>query len=155
MQKTFKYTNGEVTIVWKPDTCIHSTLCWKGLREVFDPTRRPWIKPEASTTDKMIAQVRQCPSGALSYFMNSAEGAPSEAAAPPESLQRDPVAEAAHITNIELRPNGPIVVNNECLIKHSDGREETRSAKVFLCRCGASSNKPFCDGTHKTTGFVG
>ena len=148
MQKTFKYTNGEVTIVWKPDTCIHSTLCWKGLHEVFDPTRRPWITPEASSTEKVIAQVRQCPSGALSYFMN-AEG---ETATAP---QRDPVAEAAHITNIELRPNGPIVVNNECVIRHPDGHEETKSAKVFLCRCGASSNKPYCDGSHKKTGFLG
>jgi uncharacterized Fe-S cluster protein YjdI len=149
MQKTFKYTNGEVTVVWKPDTCIHSTLCWKGLHDVFDPTRRPWITPDASTTDKIIAQVRQCPSGALSYFMNA------EGAAAPAEPTRDPVAEAAHITNIELRPNGPIVINNECMIKHSDGREETRSAKVFLCRCGASSNKPFCDGTHKKIGFEG
>ena len=154
MQKTFKYTNGEVTIVWKPDVCIHSTLCWKGLRDVFDPTRRPWIKPEAATTEQVIAQVRQCPSGALSYFMNGAEGAATDAGAQP-AAQRDPVAEAAHITNIELRPNGPIVVNNECLIKHSDGREETRNAKVFLCRCGGSANKPFCDGTHKKNGFTG
>jgi len=154
MQKTFKYTNGEVTIVWKPDSCIHSTLCWKGLREVFDPTRRPWIKPEASTTDQIIAQVRHCPSGALSYFMNAGGQAGPEAGKQ-ESPQRDPVAEAAHITNIELRPNGPIVVNNECVIKHADGREETRAAKVFLCRCGGSSNKPFCDGAHKTNGFVG
>jgi uncharacterized Fe-S cluster protein YjdI len=154
MQKTFKYTNGEVTIVWKPDTCIHSTLCWKGLREVFDPTRRPWIKPEAAVTDKIIAQVRQCPSGALSYFMNGSEDAVPATAAT-EAPKRDPIAESAHVTNIELRPNGPIVVNNECLIKHSDGREETRSAKVFLCRCGASANKPFCDGTHKKIGFEG
>jgi len=154
MQKTFKYTNGEVTIVWKPDTCIHSTLCWKGLRDVFDPTRRPWIKPEASATDKIIAQVRHCPSGALSYFMNTAEGAPAETAQQHGS-QPTPAPAETLTTHIELRPNGPIVVNNECLIKHSDGREETRSAKVFLCRCGASANKPFCDGTHKKIGFEG
>jgi uncharacterized Fe-S cluster protein YjdI len=149
MQKTFKYTNDEVTVVWKPDVCIHSTLCWKGLREVFDPTHRPWIKPEASTTERIIAQVRQCPSGALSYFMNA------EGAAAPEAAPHDPIAEAAHITNIEIRPNGPIVVNNECMIKHADGRMETKNAKVFLCRCGGSANKPFCDGTHKKNGFVG
>jgi uncharacterized Fe-S cluster protein YjdI len=71
MQKTFKYTNGEVTVVWKPDTCTHSTRCWKGLKEVFDPRRRPWITPEASTTEKVIDQVRKCPSGALSFFMNA------------------------------------------------------------------------------------
>ncbi len=68
---TKKYTNGEVTIVWKPDQCIHSAICFKGLPEVFDPRRRPWIVPEASATDNIIEQVKKCPSGALSYIMNN------------------------------------------------------------------------------------
>ena len=76
MQKTHHYTNGEITIVWKPDTCTHSTLCWKGLQEVFHPTRLPWITPEASATDTIIAQVKKCPSGALSYFLNADKEAP-------------------------------------------------------------------------------
>jgi uncharacterized Fe-S cluster protein YjdI len=70
---TKKYTNGEVTIVWKPTLCRHSTICWKqatGLPEVFNPMERPWIKPEASSTEEIIAQVKKCPSGALSYFIN-------------------------------------------------------------------------------------
>jgi uncharacterized Fe-S cluster protein YjdI len=67
---TKKYTNGEVTIVWKSDLCIHSAICFKGLPEVFDPRRRPWIVPEDSTTDKIIEQVKKCPSGALSYYLN-------------------------------------------------------------------------------------
>ncbi|CAN5603886.1 (4Fe-4S)-binding protein [soil metagenome] len=67
---TKKYTNGEVTVVWKPSMCIHSAICFKGLPEVFDPRRRPWITPEASNTDAIIVQIKQCPSGALSYFMN-------------------------------------------------------------------------------------
>jgi uncharacterized Fe-S cluster protein YjdI len=70
---TKKYTNGEVTIVWKPTLCQHSTICWKqatGLPEVFNPMIRPWIKPENSTTEKIIEQVKKCPSGALSFYMN-------------------------------------------------------------------------------------
>lgn len=67
------YSNGEVTIVWKPDSCIHSKLCWKGLNEVFNPAKRPWIEPTAATSDRIIEQVRKCPSGALSYFMNEGE----------------------------------------------------------------------------------
>jgi uncharacterized Fe-S cluster protein YjdI len=73
---TKKYTNGEVTIVWKPTMCIHSKICWTattGLTEVFNPAERPWIKPEASTSEKIIAQVQKCPSGALSFFMNEAQ----------------------------------------------------------------------------------
>ena len=70
---THKYSNGEVTIVWKPDICIHSAKCFKGLPEVFDPKKRPWINAEGATTERIIEQVKICPSGALSYFMNADE----------------------------------------------------------------------------------
>ncbi len=71
---TKKYTNREVTIVWKPVTCIHSKICWNnitGLPKVFNPSERPWIKPEAASTEEIITQVTKCPSGALSYYMNN------------------------------------------------------------------------------------
>jgi len=69
--QTHKYTNDEITVVWKPEICRHSTLCWKGLIEVFDPREKPWIKMDGATTDRIIEQVKKCPSGALSYFVNS------------------------------------------------------------------------------------
>jgi len=72
-QKVFKYSNGEVTVVWQPELCIHSGRCFHGLPEVFKPKEKPWITPEGSTTEKIIAQVKRCPSGALSYFMNEEE----------------------------------------------------------------------------------
>ena len=71
---TKKYTNGEVTIVWRPSTCTHSAICFRGLGDVFNPQRRPWITPEGSTTEKIIEQVKKCPSGALSYYLNSDAG---------------------------------------------------------------------------------
>ncbi len=70
---TKTYTNGEVTVVWKPGLCIHSTVCWKaatGLPEVFDPRKRPWINIEGATTFRIVNQVNKCPSGALSFFYN-------------------------------------------------------------------------------------
>ncbi|MET3878461.1 (4Fe-4S)-binding protein [Chitinophaga sp. OAE865] len=67
------YTNGEVTIVWKPGVCIHSEKCFHGLPAVFNPGQKPWINAEAATTEQIISQVKQCPSGALSFFMNSDE----------------------------------------------------------------------------------
>ncbi len=69
-EKTFHYSNGKVTIVWKPELCIHSGNCARGLPEVFKPGQRPWITPEDSTTEKIIVQVKKCPSGALTYFMD-------------------------------------------------------------------------------------
>ena len=71
---TKTYTNGEVTVVWKPGICIHSTVCWKaatGLPEVFDPRKRPWINIEGATTFRIVNQVNKCPSGALSFFYNA------------------------------------------------------------------------------------
>ena len=72
-KESIKYSNGEVTVVWKPNTCIHSSICWKGLIEVFDPRERPWVKMDGASTEKIIEQVKKCPSGALSYFMNEEE----------------------------------------------------------------------------------
>jgi uncharacterized Fe-S cluster protein YjdI len=70
---TKTYTNGKITVVWKPGACIHSTICWKeatGLPEVFDPRERPWIRIDAASTERIAEQVRKCPSGALSFYYN-------------------------------------------------------------------------------------
>lgn len=61
-----EYTNGEVTILWKPDLCQHAAVCVKLLPRVYNPKQRPWIKPENATTEELRSQVAQCPSGALS-----------------------------------------------------------------------------------------
>ena len=68
--KTLYYCNGEVTVIWKTDLCIHSANCVKGLGEVFDPKHQPWIDVSKATTQQIIEQVKKCPSGALSYSMN-------------------------------------------------------------------------------------
>ncbi len=69
--KTLYYKNSDLTIVWKPEQCKHSALCWKGLHNVFDPARHPWINPDAAETSAIVEQIKKCPSGALSYVMNS------------------------------------------------------------------------------------
>jgi uncharacterized Fe-S cluster protein YjdI len=63
---TKHYSNGEVTIVWKPGLCIHAGACFLGQPEVFDPNRKPWINPMAASTQEIKDQVAKCPSGALS-----------------------------------------------------------------------------------------
>jgi uncharacterized Fe-S cluster protein YjdI len=140
---TKKYTNGEVTIIWKPAACIHSTICWKeatGLPHVFDPRVKPWIRPDADTTEHMIAQVKKCPSGALSYIMNSDEPRMAEVEA--ESI-------------VEVMPDGPLLVYGNITIKDKDGSEIRKNNVTAFCRCGQSGNKPYCDGTHKKVGFIG
>ena len=137
---TKHYTNGEVTVVWKPNTCIHSKICWTGLLTVFDPRKRPWINMEGSDTQHIIAQVEKCPSGALSYFMNE------------EKINdANPVVDVDTI--VEVTANGPLLVYGNVTIRNKNGEEVKKNKVTALCRCGASSNKPYWDGTHVKIGF--
>lgn len=70
MEKIFEYSNNEITIIWKPGICQHSGICVKMLPAVYHPNERPWIKPYNASTEELINQVKQCPSGALSFRYN-------------------------------------------------------------------------------------
>ncbi|MDO5979935.1 (4Fe-4S)-binding protein [Flavivirga spongiicola] len=139
MSKIKEYSNGETTVVWEAEKCIHSAICAKGLSEVFKPKERPWIKIDAASTDAIINQVKQCPSGALRYYMN-AEG--------------DKTAEVLE-TKVEVLKNGPLLVYGTLKVTHKDGTQETKNKTTAFCRCGASANKPFCDGAHVANEFKG
>ena len=132
-----EYTNGEVTVVWKPALCIHSEICAKTLPKVYNPNERPWIKAENATTEELINQIKRCPSGALSYRMND------------ENNQEEEHLE----TIVEVLKNGPLLVYGTLNVTHKDGRKETKNKTTAFCRCGNSNNKPFCDGTHAKIGF--
>lgn len=137
---TKKYSNGEITIVWQPSVCIHSTLCWKGengLKSVFNPAEKPWIKPEGATTEQIMAQIDKCPSGALSYYKNDGE--------PAQEVQAESI--------VETKKNGPLLVYGNVIVKDHEGNETRKSKVTAFCRCGASGNKPYCDGTHVKIGF--
>lgn len=67
MEKVHKYSNGEITILWKPDLCIHAGVCVQSLPAVYNPSARPWINIENASTEELKEQVSRCPSGALSY----------------------------------------------------------------------------------------
>ena len=66
-----KYSNGEITIVWQNGLCQHAGVCEKTLPAVYNPKEKPWIKIENATTAELIAQVKRCPTGALSYIDES------------------------------------------------------------------------------------
>ncbi|MEP2670120.1 MAG: (4Fe-4S)-binding protein [Cyclobacteriaceae bacterium] len=137
---TKKYSNGEVTVVWKPAMCIHSKNCFHGLSSVFDPKNRPWVNAEGASTKKIVEQIKKCPSGALSYLMNNEEELP-------ESVQSE--------TIIEMAQDGPLMVYGNLTITTAEGKSLKKNKVTAFCRCGASGNKPFCDGSHKKVGFKG
>lgn len=134
-----EYSNGSLTVVWKPKACIHAAECVKALPEVYDPKAKPWIKVENASTEALIEQIKLCPSGALSYYMGD------------EAQQEEQTVE----TKIEILANGPLLVHGTLKVCHQDGNEEAKRKTTAFCRCGASQNKPYCDGGHKTAGFIG
>lgn len=136
MEKIIEYTNDEVTVVWKPETCIHSAKCVHGLPEVFKPKEKRWIQMENATTDAIVNAVKGCPSGALGYYMN-ADGKPEDK----EEAQLE-------ATKVEVIDNGPLMVYGLINVKHTDGNEEVKKRATAFCRCGKTANKPFCDGSH-------
>ncbi len=136
---TKHYTNGELTIVWKPNKCIHAAECVKALPNVYKPKQKPWLTIENATTNELKDQIAKCPSGALSYFMNDEEDK----------------EEATLETKVEVLENGPLLVYGTLKVTDKDGNTENKNKTTAFCRCGASGNKPYCDGSHISAGFEG
>ncbi len=136
--KVKKYRKEDLTIVWEPKKCIHAAVCVKELPGVYDPNGKPWIKPENATIEQLKSQIDKCPSGALSYELNK------------ETEQTEGMS-----TKVELMKNGPLLVKGTIEVKSHDGTVETKEKMAAFCRCGATQNKPYCDGSHKGAGFIG
>ncbi len=134
-----RYSNEEITVIWKPEKCIHAGICVKTLPKVYDPDTRPWIKPENASGRELQMQIEKCPSGALSYSLKKPE--------------KDTDAAPKGIMRVEVVPGGPLLVHGEIDIALTNGVHEHRMRCTAFCRCGASSNKPYCDGTHKSMDF--
>jgi uncharacterized Fe-S cluster protein YjdI len=135
---TKEYATEEIVVEWEPRLCYHSQNCVRSLPQVFDDSRRPWVKMDAATADEIEAAVALCPSGALRTRRVGAQ--PSN---------------SAESTEVCASANGPLLVSGGARILDAEGNLLFEGEKVALCRCGGSSNKPFCDGTHKTNGFRG
>jgi len=124
----------KITIRFNGRRCIHSRFCVLGAPSVFRAnTPGTWICPDAMPVEDLVTVAHECPSGAIRYTRK--DGGPQEVA-PPVNLA-------------SLRENGPYALRAELKLTGEDA-----GYRATLCRCGASKRKPFCDGSHKTIGFV-
>lgn len=130
------YTSEGITVLFDGGRCIHAAECVRGLPEVFDTWKRPWIQPEHSNPETISAVVPRCPSGALQFEREDGV----EETVPPENV-------------IALVADGPLYVWGDIEIRNMEGEALYQETRAALCRCGASGNKPFCDNTHKEIGF--
>lgn len=143
-----EYSKDDVTIVWQPKKCIHSTNCWRGMPKAFNPKQKPWITLDNVTAEEIMEQVQKCPSGALSIKNVGTDSHNIDS----HNVDSHSSANNTEYTEITILKNGPLSIKGNLTLKHKDGKEETQK-EIYLCRCGQSENKPFCDGTHKKCGF--
>jgi CDGSH-type Zn-finger protein/uncharacterized Fe-S cluster protein YjdI len=124
----------KLTLMFEAKKCIHARFCVTGAPRVFlANVEGPWIHPDAMDVENLVAIAHACPSGAIRYRRKDAR--PDETA-PPVNL-------------IAVREAGPYAVRGELRIDGVAG-----PFRATLCRCGASRNKPYCDGSHHDLPFT-
>ncbi|CAN5719931.1 CDGSH iron-sulfur domain-containing protein [soil metagenome] len=131
------YRSEDINVTFDPGRCIHSAECIHGLPEVFDIEKRPWIQPDNSDPDTVAEVVMQCPTGALQFDRK-------------DGGNEEPVPEENLVT---VEGDGPLYVRGDIEIKEHDDTTFLKDTRIALCRCGESQNKPFCDNSHKNSGF--
>ncbi len=156
-----RYTNGEITVYWKPDACVHASHCYRELIEVFDPGRRPWVDMYGASTDQIIETVNLCPTEALTWKWNDdaknkdidqdqtnhVNFRRPDLSGPSEEEHKDKPAV------IKVMSDGPLVISGSFTVLYNGIKKEVNDSLISLCRCGATSHHPFCDGTHRKSGF--
>lgn len=141
--ETISYEGASITIYDNRNICSHRGYCTGELPTVFKEME-PWIDPDGDTVDKIIALCDKCPSGALSYSLNTM------------SKSQGPNTSA---TNIRLSEkhfgyHGPYDVSGPVEIEGQIKRAPELQFKTTLCRCGHSKNKPYCSGEHYNVKFI-
>jgi len=130
------YSTEPITVTFDPTLCIHAAECIRAQPEVFDPGRRRWIRPELGSPDVVADAVHRCPTGALHY-----------------ELPNGPVETPDDAVSLRTRRNGPLYVRGEARVEREDGGVILQGYRFALCRCGATANAPFCDGSHTRVGY--
>lgn len=127
---------GDIELRFNTQLCIHSRFCVLQAPDVFKAnTPGEWIFPDRMSAAALTAVARNCPSGAITY---RAKDQLLDEVDPP-------------VNTIRLRQDGPYAVNAHIEIIGHD--QDVPVRRRTLCRCGASANKPFCDGSHARIGF--
>jgi CDGSH-type Zn-finger protein/uncharacterized Fe-S cluster protein YjdI len=122
-----------VLIRYEGKKCIHSRFCVLTRPDVFVPNvEGEWIHPDSATPEEVAELAHLCPSGAIRY----------------QRLDGHADETAPEVNVLRLRENGPLAVSAALEL---GGRDV--GFRATLCRCGASKNKPFCDGSHNALPF--
>lgn len=130
-RETSTSADGRIAIHDNRGLCAHAARCTDGLPEVFRLGTEPWIDPDGASAERIAEVVDRCPSGALSYTLDGTE-------------HRDRGGSPV----IGYAPAGPYVVTGGVELAGVEPPEGGTDDHYTLCRCGKSTNKPFCSGAH-------
>jgi uncharacterized Fe-S cluster protein YjdI len=145
-----EYTNGEITVFWKPSKCTHATTCYRELIEVFNPQKRPWVTMDGSSTQEIIRVVNLCPTEALTYKWNKET---DQNNIDRNTSQENNAQIDIKVAEVKVIKDGPLIVKGNFKIIGANGVELRQMNMASFCRCAQSKNMPFCDGTHRKVGF--
>src|ERR1051325_10830766 len=126
---TREYTNDKSTVFWDAERCVHSGNCLRGLPQVFELEKRPWVGVDAAEPDAIAQAIMRCPSGAL-HFRREDGGTQ-------EPVPTETVVTPSH--------NGPLYVRGYMEVRDPSGDIIRKDTRMALCRCGHTENSPFCD----------
>jgi CDGSH-type Zn-finger protein/uncharacterized Fe-S cluster protein YjdI len=135
-QKT-KYSGKKINVDWDGRLCIHIGECGYSQGDLFVGGRDPWCKPDLASVDDVVDVVKRCPTGAITFESND------------NSIVE--VAETENTVNVSYQ--GPYFIRGDLEIEGASDDMPGVKYRAALCRCGASKNKPFCDGSHEKIGF--
>lgn len=129
-----QYRGQDVVMTDDKGLCVHAGFCVRESAKAWDLV----YSAETPEDHEMLAHmVRSCPSGRLEYAL------------PPDET---PVEEELP-QQIGVMDDGPLYVQGGIPVESGDGETYEVRNRLTLCRCGASANKPFCDGAHADAGF--
>ncbi len=136
LNKRTDYVGKKITIHDNRGICSHAGYCTDNLAGVFRLKEEPWIEPDGAAVDEIIETIKKCPSGALSYTVESVEH---------RDQDREPM--------VTVTKDGPYAITGGIELLEQTLGEGASTEHYTLCRCGASKNKPLCDGSHWSIGF--
>ena len=145
------YRGKEASVTFDTHRCIHAEVCVRGLPQVFDVSRRPWILPDGGDPKRLERVVLGCPTGAL----RMAPGTDERVEAGPEAAATILPETPRNKNSLSVVPDGPLYARGNLEIEAAAGAEILRDTRAAFCRCGASENKPLCDQSHARVGFRG
>lgn len=143
--KVDDYAGKNISIHDNRSICAHAGVCTDNLASVFRMKQEPWIDPDAASVEEIVAVIQKCPSGALSFTLEDKEST---------DQNQEPAIIPAIFPAIFIAPNGPYVVSGCPDLLNTKWREGASKQQYTLCRCGASKNKPYCDGSHWSIEFT-